>query len=66
MTPQELHAALDARRRGLGWKWWQVEIAIGAPAASTVRLMRLGAVSADVRARAEAWLERRQAQPQKE
>lgn len=68
MTPQELHKALDDRRRELGWKWWQVEIAIQAPASSTIRQMRNGAVSAPMQQRAEEWLEtgRRPDPPRKE
>jgi hypothetical protein len=57
MTPQELHAALDARRREFGMFWWQVEIAVQAPAPSTIRQMRNGTVSGPLRGRAEAWLE---------
>ncbi|MEV0968493.1 hypothetical protein [Microtetraspora glauca] len=57
MTPQELHAALDARRRELGMKWWQVEMAVQAPAPSSIRRMRDGTLSAALRVRVEAWLE---------
>lgn len=61
-TPEELHAA--------GWKWWQVEVAVGAPAASQIRGMRRGVLSAALRSRVEEWLaeqaQRRQDPPRQE
>lgn len=55
MTPQELYAALDARRLERGWPWWKVAIALEV-SVERVRWMRRGVVSERLRARAEKWL----------
>ncbi len=55
MTPQELHAAIDARRKAAGLKWWQVSLQadVSEPALRATRRRPPGPV---VRAKAEAWL----------
>lgn len=57
MTPQELHAALEDRRRTDGLKRWQLAVALDI---SLGRLgeMRNGTCSPALRERAETWLER--------
>lgn len=55
MTPQELAAALQARRHELGLKWWQVHVQINV-SDDAVRRMRRGLLSQATRERAEAWL----------
>lgn len=61
MTPQELHAALDERRKALGWPWWKVAAAVDI-SSERLRPMRYGVLSPALRERCEEWL-RRQAQP---
>lgn len=65
MTPQELYEAIDAARRERGLKRWQVHVALDVDRGVLDR-MRRGHVSPGVRARALAWLERRQAPPREE
>lgn len=55
MTPQELHAAIDAARQEKGWPWWKISVALDV-SAERVRLMQRGVVSSGLRARAEEWL----------
>ena len=56
MTPQELHAALDARRRALRLPWWRVAIDLDITE-SNLHAMAGGRLSRPLRARAIAWLE---------
>ena len=64
MTPQELHAALDAARGRT--PWWQVAYELDV-SENAIRAMRRGVPSPRVAERAPAWLEgRRQASPWKE
>ncbi|MGW6502936.1 hypothetical protein [Nonomuraea angiospora] len=67
MTPQQLHAELDARRRELGLRWWQVAVELDVSLCLLSGLRR-GVQSQAVRERAPEWLarERRQALPRKE
>lgn len=58
VTPQQLWAALDARRRALGWAWWQVAVALDI-GEDRLRRVRRGLLSDALRDRAAAWLERR-------
>ncbi|KAB8186929.1 hypothetical protein FH608_046425 [Nonomuraea phyllanthi] len=55
MTPQQLHAALDERRRTLGLPWWRVAIQLQISGVFLNR-MRHGHLSKPLRARVEAWL----------
>lgn len=55
MTQQELYAAVDARRQGLGWAWWQIEAAVGVDSASR-RKLRRGVGSSRTYAQVAAWL----------
>lgn len=57
VTPQRLHAELDARRRALGLKWWQVAVALDI-GEDRLRRVRTGQLSAALRDRATAWLEK--------
>ncbi|MGW4426620.1 hypothetical protein [Streptosporangium sp. NPDC004631] len=57
VTPQRLHAELDARRRGLGLKWWQVAVALDI-GEDRLRRVRTGQLSDALRDRATAWLEK--------
>ncbi|MGI5286603.1 hypothetical protein ACQEVF_25145 [Nonomuraea polychroma] len=61
MTPEQLHAELDARRRELGLKWWQADVS-----ASALERLRNGVVGDRTRERLAAWLRRRQTPPRKE
>ncbi|HXG03247.1 MAG TPA: hypothetical protein VNO23_07560 [Candidatus Binatia bacterium] len=61
MTPLELYAAVDARRRQLGLLWWEVEVQADISNTQRERL-RAGRPSAVTRRRVEEWL-RRQAPP---
>ncbi len=65
MTPRELYAALDARRRALGWAWWQVAVALDVTEDS-IRKARRGEYSQRLYERAPAWLERLPGQPREE
>ncbi|WP_431897853.1 hypothetical protein [Nonomuraea sp. bgisy101] len=64
MTPQELAAAIETRRRELGLTLWRlaVQMDVGEDA---IRRLRHGGAGDDIRDRAEEWL-RRQAPPRKE
>jgi hypothetical protein len=65
VTPQRLHAELDARRHELGvkaWPWWRVAIALDI-SVDNLRKVRHGHLSPALRARAVAWLERKPAPP---
>ncbi|MDF5758580.1 hypothetical protein [Spongiactinospora sp. TRM90649] len=55
MTPQELHALLDERRRELGLRWWQIAVQADVTQ-QRLRLLRHGTCSPRMRARAEEWL----------
>lgn len=55
MTPQELHAALDAARRERGLVWWKVAVQVGTDEA-TLRALKRGQTTAYHKAL--AWLER--------
>lgn len=57
MTPQELHAAIDDRRRERELKWWQVAVAMDVSDCA-LRRMRNGAHSQAVAERAQRWLDR--------
>lgn len=65
MTPQQLRAELDARRRELGLKWWQVAVQADVGTDALDRL-RNGVAGERTRQRLTAWLERRQTPPRKE
>ncbi len=53
MTPQELYAAVDARRRELGLAWWQVSVKCDAGYTALARLKDGGRGAYDA---AMAWL----------
>ena len=57
MTPEQLHADVDARRRELGLKWWQADV--GADALERLRKRVLGD---GTREQLVAWLRRTQTQ----
>lgn len=58
MTPQELHAALDARRQALRVPWWVVAVDLDITE-DVLHKLRHGVPSPAVAARAPAWLEGR-------
>ncbi|MGP3917647.1 hypothetical protein [Nonomuraea sp. 10N515B] len=62
MTPEQLHAAVDARRRELGLKWWQIAVQADVSASALERL-RNGVVGDRTREQLAAWLRRRQTPP---
>lgn len=64
MTPAQLYAALDTRRRELGLVWWQVAIQADVDSRTLARI-RYGTASQATRERCEEWL-RRPVPPQKE
>ena len=55
MTPQELHAAIDARRKTLGWPWWKVSVALDV-SLTTIDKLKRGRPGIGWRQRAEEWL----------
>ncbi|MFI7114011.1 hypothetical protein ACIBK9_47375 [Nonomuraea sp. NPDC050227] len=55
MTPEEMYAAVDARRQELDLPWWRIAIQLQCTS-DQVRWMRRGHVSKPLRARVEAWL----------
>lgn len=55
MTPQQLHAAIDARRRALNLPWWRVAVLLDISRSSLDQLKH-GCLSEGLRARAEEWL----------
>lgn len=55
MTPEEMHAALDARRQELHWPWWKVAVKLNCDT-TTFSQMRRGHLSRRMRERAEEWL----------
>ncbi len=65
MTPQELHAAIDARRKADGLKWWQVAVALDVTE-DVIRKARRGEHSQRLSEQAPAWLERLPDQPREE
>lgn len=65
MTPAQLYAALDARRRELGLAWWQVAVALDVNQVS-IRQMHHGLHCQAVTERAPQWLERRPVPPRTE
>lgn len=65
MTPAQLYAALDERRRQEGLKIWQLAVELDCTHNQLSRMRWGSAVADEVRERAEAWL-RRPAPPQKE
>lgn len=64
MTPEQLHAALDARRRERGLMWWQVAVEMDV-GPSTLERARYGQASAATLRKGAEWL-RRPAPPWKE
>ena len=65
MTPPELYAAMNLRRRALGLAWWEVAVAVDTGDA-TLRAIKYGRLSGPVRRRVLAWLARRPDPPRKE
>lgn len=57
MTPQELHAAIDAARRARGLVWWQVAVQLDV-GVRTLNRLRHGEHSQAVNVRGPAWLAR--------
>lgn len=57
MTPQELHTAVDARRRERELKWWQVAVQVDTSVATLNRLRR-GAGGPVLLAAVRGWLDR--------
>lgn len=55
MTPQEVHAALDARRQTLGWPWWRLAVRLDTDG-HAFEVMKRGSLSKRLRGRAEEWL----------
>lgn len=55
MTPQQLYALVDERRRELGLPLWRVAVQLQV-STNYLGCMRRGHVSAPLRARVEAWL----------
>ncbi|WP_433445681.1 hypothetical protein [Nonomuraea sp. CA-141351] len=62
MTPAELWAALNARRRECGLLLWQVALQLDV-GEDAVHRLRSGSAGPEMRRRVMAWLEAREARP---